>query len=143
MEINRPEVVASVAAAFEAYEVALVANDVDAMAQWFWDSELTVRYGVNECLVGAEAIAAWRRTAAPLPEGRQLRNTVIVTFGLDSATVSTEFTYPDRPTVGRQSQTWIRFPQGWRVVAAHVSVMLQPGSASHGRSSSADPASRR
>jgi hypothetical protein len=124
MEINRPEVVASVAAVFEAYEAALVANDVDAMTQWFLDSELTVRYGVNECLVGSEAIAAWRRTAALLPEGRQLRNTVIATFGLDSATVSTEFTYPDRPTVGRQSQTWIRFPQGWRVVAAHVSVML-------------------
>jgi hypothetical protein len=124
MEINRPEVVASVAAVFEAYEAALVANDVDAMTQWFLDSELTVRYGVNECLVGSEAIAAWRRTAALLPEGRRLRNTVIATFGLDSATVSTEFTYPDRPTVGRQSQTWIRFPQGWRVVAAHVSVML-------------------
>jgi hypothetical protein len=125
MDINRPEVVAEVEAAFKAYEAALVANDVDAMTKWFWDNELTVRYGVNECLVGAEAIAAWRRTAARLPEGRQLKNTVIATFGLDSATVSTEFSYPDRPAVGRQSQTWIRLPQGWRVVAAHVSVMLQ------------------
>ena len=124
MEVNLPDVVAEAREQFLRYETALVANDVDAMTQWFLDSELTVRYGVNECLVGSEAIAAWRRTAALLPEGRQLRNTVIATFGLDSATVSTEFTYPDRPTVGRQSQTWIRFPQGWRVVAAHVSVML-------------------
>ena len=124
MEINRRDVVTEVSKAFEAYEAALAVNDVDAMTQWFWDSELTVRYGVNECLVGSEAIAAWRRTAMPLPDGRALRSTVIATFGEDSATVSTEFTYPDRPTVGRQSQTWIRLPQGWRVVAAHVSVML-------------------
>ena len=128
VEINRPDVVASVTAVFEAYEAALVANDVDAMTQWFWDAELTVRYGVNECLVGAEAIAAWRAAAASLPEGRQLRNTVIATFGDAAATVSTEFRYPDRAAVGRQSQTWIRLPQGWRVVAAHVSIMLQPAS---------------
>jgi hypothetical protein len=123
VDVNDPEVVAEVTAVFEAYEDALVANDAARLDAAFWDSELTVRYGVNECLYGAEAIAAWRRDAPALPPGRVDGPTTVSTFGRDAACVSTEFRYPGRPTVGRQSQTWVRFPEGWRVVAAHVSIM--------------------
>ncbi|HEY4348731.1 MAG TPA: AtzH-like domain-containing protein, partial [Gaiellaceae bacterium] len=89
----------------------------------FWSSELTVRYGVDECLYGAEAIAAWRRTAPLMPPGRTTASPTIATFGTDVACVSTEFRNDDSPTLGRQSQTWIRFPDGWRIVAAHVSLI--------------------
>jgi hypothetical protein len=123
VEVNVPEVVAEVTAVFEAYEKALVENDADALDASFWSSDGTVRYGVNECLYGADAIAAWRRTAPPLPEGRQTAQPTIATFGTDVACVSVEFHNAGRPIVGRQSQTWIRFPEGWRIVAAHVSVI--------------------
>lgn len=127
MEVNLPEIVAEVTAIFEAYEEALVANDSGRLGDAFWDSELTVRYGVNECLYGAEEIAAWRNSAPPLPPGRGTGPTTVATFGRDFACVSTEFRYPDRPVAGRQSQTWVRFPEGWRVVAAHVSIMPPSG----------------
>jgi hypothetical protein len=127
VEVNLPEVVAEVTAIFEAYEEALVANDTGRLGDAFWDSELTVRYGVNECLYGAQAIAAWRNSAPPLPPGRVVGPTTVSTFGRDAACVSTEFRYPDRPVVGRQSQSWVRFPDGWRVVAAHVSIMPPSG----------------
>jgi hypothetical protein len=122
MEVNLPDVVAEVTAVFDAYERALVDADAETLDAAFWASDLTVRYGVAECLYGAEAIAEWRRTAAPLPPGRQLGPTIVVTFGRDLASVSTEFRYPDRPVTGRQSQTWVRFSEGWRIVAAHVSL---------------------
>jgi hypothetical protein len=128
VEVNLPEVVAEVTAIFEAYEEALVANDTCRLGEAFWDSQLTVRYGVNECLYGAEEIAAWRNSAPRLPPGRVIGPTTVATFGRDVACVSTEFRYPDRPVIGRQSQSWVRFPEGWRVVAAHVSIM--PPSAS-------------
>jgi hypothetical protein len=127
MDVNLPEVVAEVTAVFEAYEEALVANDVDRLDAAFWSSALTVRYGVDECLYGAEAIGRWRRAAPALPPGRQIGPTTVVAFGPDAACVSTEFRYPDRPALGRQSQTWVRFPNGWRIVAAHVSIMPPSG----------------
>jgi len=123
MDVNLPEVVAEVEAAFAAYEDALVANDVAAMDGAFWPSPDAVRYGIADRQYGADEIAAWRSAAGPLPPGRRIGPTVIVTFGRSAASVSTEFRYPGRPTVGRQSQTWIRFPEGWRIVAAHVSVV--------------------
>ncbi len=126
MEVNLPKVVAEVRTLFETYEEALVANDAEYLDAAFWSSELTVRFGVNECLYGAEAIAAWRRTAPPLPPGRKTGPTIIVTFGTDIACVSTEFHSASRSFVGRQSQTWIRRPEGWRIVAAHVSLIPSP-----------------
>ena len=121
VEIDRPEVVAEVAAAFAAYERALSANDVAHMNDAFWSD--AVRYGIAECQYGAEAIAAWRATADPVPSGRTLGPTVVTAFGDDSACVSTEFRYPGDAAVGRQSQTWIRFPAGWKIVHAHVSLL--------------------
>ena len=124
VEVNRPDVVAEVAAAFESYEAALVDNEVERMTEAFWSSDLTVRYGIRECQYGAEEIAAWRREAPPLPPGRALGPTVIVTFGSDTACVNTEFRNPGGGAIGRQSQTWLRFPEGWKIVSAHVSLMF-------------------
>jgi len=120
-EINRDEVVAEVAAAFERYERALLANDVDVLIELFWDSPLTVRYGIDEQHVGSDEIAAYRRSQAVASPARDLRNTVITTFGDDVATVDTEFVTRDTGAVGRQSQTWVRTSHGWRVTSAHVS----------------------
>jgi hypothetical protein len=122
VEINLPDVVAEVTRVFEEYEAALAANDVEPLVEAFWDSELTVRYGRSERLYGAEAIRAWRRASAGVPPGREVGPTVVVTFGRELACVSTEFRTGGRSQVGRQSQTWVRFPEGWRIVAAHVSV---------------------
>jgi hypothetical protein len=122
-DINRPDVVEAVTAAFLAYEDALMANDVEAMGEAFWDSPLTTRYGINERLYGAADIAAWRRSAAPVPPGRRIGPTVVSTFGDDFACVSTEFRNPSNPgVVGRQTQTWVRMRGTWLVVAAHVSL---------------------
>jgi ketosteroid isomerase-like protein len=122
VEINRPEVVAEVAAAFAEYEKALVAGDVDAMSRAFWDSADVVRFGINDHQVGAGELRAWREAQPPLPPGRTLIDPKITTFGDDLAVVTTRFRYPGSATEGRQSQTWHRFPDaGWRVVHAHVS----------------------
>jgi hypothetical protein len=123
MDINRPEVLAEVTAVFARYEDALVHNKVEVLDELFWDSARTVRYGIGENLVGIEAIRAFRvaRPAAGL--ARQLVNTVITTYGLDAATAMTEFRREGSAKIGRQSQTWVRLPQGWRVVAAHVSLI--------------------
>ncbi|MDX6503393.1 MAG: hypothetical protein QOE29_518 [Gaiellaceae bacterium] len=123
MDVNLPAVVAEVTERFNAYEQALVAGDAERLDADFWSSELTVRYGVNECLYGAEAIAEWRRTAPPIPPDRRLGPTVVATFGHDLACVSTEFRSGGAPIAGRQSQTWVRLPEGWRIVAAHVSIL--------------------
>lgn len=122
MDIDRPDVVAEVTAAFADYEKALVANDVRALGEWFWDSAAVCRFGVADRQTGAAALHAWRAAQPPLPTGRRLYDTRVTTFGADLATVTTMFDYPgreDRP--GRQSQTWVRFPAGWRIVHAHVS----------------------
>ena len=125
MDINLPDVHAEVSAIFALYEQALVSNDVTLLDQLFWDSPHTVRYGVGENLVGIEAIRAFRNARSPVGLARELRHTVITTFGRDVATAMTEFV---RPAVsGRQSQTWVRTAApghgGWRVVAAHVSLL--------------------
>ncbi len=120
-EINRPEVVAQVRDAFERYEDALVANRVDELVEWFWDSPLTVRYGIDESHRGAERIAEYRRSQAVATPPRSLLHTVITTFGDDLATADTEFVPDGTDVIGRQSQTWIRTERGWRVSSAHVS----------------------
>jgi hypothetical protein len=124
MEIDLPEVVAEVTAAFERYEKALVANDVAALDAFFHYDPRTIRYGGAESLYGHAAIAAFRAARAPAGLARTLSNTVITTYGRDHAVASTLFHRPaNAAKIGRQMQTWVRFPDGWRVVAAHVSVI--------------------
>jgi hypothetical protein len=125
MVVNVPSVVAEVTERFLAYERALVENDLATLDGDFWDSELVVRYGVRELQYGAAAVAEWRRHAPAIPADRTLGPTVVVTFGHDLATVSTEFRSPGSPVTGRQSQTWVRFPTGWKIVAAHVSLLKE------------------
>lgn len=127
MEIDLPEVVAEVRKAFDAYEVALVNNDVDALNRMFRDDRRTIRYGVNEVLYGYDAIKSFRVARSPVGLGRTISQTVITTYGRDFATASTLYERPSAPgKVGRQMQTWVKFPEGWRVVAAHVSLMDPP-----------------
>ena len=121
VEVNRPEVLAEVEAAFARYEDALVNNRVDVLDELFWDSGHTVRYGAGENLVGIEAIRRFRSARNPAGLARALRATVITTFGRDFATAMTEFTREGTTRIGRQSQAWVRFDAGWRVVSAHVS----------------------
>ena len=123
MDINRPEVLAEVTAAFQRYEDALVNNRVDVLDELFWPSELTVRYGAGENLRGIEAIRAFRLARPAQGLARTLSNTVITTYGRDFATAMTEFHRDGAARSGRQSQTWVRFDAGWRVVAAHVSLL--------------------
>jgi len=127
MEIDRPEIVAEVRAAFERYEQALVSNDVAMLDALFRDDPRTIRYGGGENLYGYAAIAAFRGARSPHGLARTLSNTVITTYGRDFAVASTLF---HRTTtsgkVGRQMQTWVRFDDGWRVVAAHVSLIDAP-----------------
>ena len=123
MEINDPATVAEATAAFERYETALVTNDVATLDELFWRSPHTLRYGVGENLYGSDAIAAFRAARPPSGLARRLARTVITTFGREMATANTEFYREGVERVGRQSQTWVRLPEGWRVVAAHVSLM--------------------
>ena len=123
MQINEPEVLAEVAAAFARYEDALVHNKVDVLDELFWNSASTVRYGVGENLYGFEAIQAFRAARPSAGLARTLQRTVITTYGRDSATTMTEFLRDGQRGIGRQSQTWVRFPEGWKVVAAHVSLL--------------------
>lgn len=121
--VDDPAVLAEVRAAFERYEDALVNNRVEVLDELFWRSPHTVRYGAGENLVGFDAIAAFRAARSPLGLARTLSNTVITTYGRDCATAMTEFRREGSALLGRQSQTWVRFPEGWRVVAAHVSLI--------------------
>jgi hypothetical protein len=123
MDINTPDVLAEVQAVFERYEDALVNNRVDVLDELFWTSPLTVRYGAAENLYGIEEIRAFRQARPAAGLARALRRTVITTYGRDHATAMTEFVRAGSTKVGRQSQTWVRLPEGWRVVAAHVSVV--------------------
>ena len=122
-EINLPDVLAEVTAVFARYEHALVNNLMDALDELFWNSPHTVRYGAAENLIGIEAIRAFRAARPAVGLARHLSNTVITTYGRDFATAMTEFQRDGSVRLGRQSQTWVRMPQGWRVVAAHVSLM--------------------
>ena len=123
LEINLPEVVAEVEAVFARYEDALVNNKIEVLDELFWHSPATVRYGVAENLVGIDAIRAFRAARPATGLARTLAATVITTFGRDLATAMTEFRRAGSDRVGRQSQTWVRFAEGWRVVAAHVSTI--------------------
>ena len=123
MEINDPETLAEVTAAFQRYEVALVTNDVSVLDELFWDSPQTLRYGVGENLYGYQEIQEFRAARPSAGLAREIFNTVITTYGRDFATANTEFRREGSTKVGRQSQTWMRTPDGWRVVAAHVSLL--------------------
>jgi len=127
MDIDLPEVVAEVRAAFERYERALVTNDVAELDALFWDDARTLRYGGGENLYGIAAIRAFRAARSPAGLERTLDGTVITTYGRDMAVASTLFRRETAPgRVGRQMQTWMRTPEGWKVVAAHVSVVDDP-----------------
>lgn len=122
-EVNLPDVLAEVTALFKRYEQALVGNDIATLDALFWPSQFVPRFGSGENLYGIDAIRAFRAARSPAGLGRELRNTVITTFGRDFATTNTEFFRGDPKRCGRQSQTWVRFENGWRVVAGHVSII--------------------
>jgi hypothetical protein len=123
VEINIPEVVAEVRTAFERYEKALVANDVETLDGTFWNDPRVIRYSITDNAYGFDAIHASRLARPKSDLARTLERTLITTFGRDLATANTEFQRVESGRRGRQSQTWIRFPDGWRVVSAHVSFM--------------------
>ncbi|AMG45789.1 oxalurate catabolism protein HpxZ [Achromobacter ruhlandii] len=123
MDINLPAVVAEVTMAFARYEAALVNNQVDVLDELFWDSPHTLRYGAGEHLYGYDAIRAFRAGRSPQGLARRVLRTAITTYGHDFATTNIEFQRDGSDRIGRQSQTWMRTPQGWRVVSAHVSLM--------------------
>jgi hypothetical protein len=127
MEIDLPDVLAEVTAQFARYEKALVSNDVAVLDELFRNDPRTLRYGIGENLYGYEEIMAVRAARAPIGLGRRTDKTVITTYGRDAAVASTLFYRDSLPgKVGRQMQTWARFPEGWRVVAAHVSIINDP-----------------
>jgi len=121
--IDRPAILAEVNAAFYRYEQALIINDVAILDELFWHDPRAVRYGVGENLYGIEAIAAFRASHSSAGLDRILQNTVITTYGDDLAVVSTEFTCEDSDESGRQTQTWVKLACGWRIVAAHASLL--------------------
>jgi ketosteroid isomerase-like protein len=123
MRLNHPTVLAEVTAAFQVYEKALNANDVASLTALFWESPLTIRFGIGENLYGHDAITAFRHARPNIDLRRTLSNTVITTYGDDFATANTEFSKRDTGRCGRQSQTWMRTEAGWRVVSAHVSFL--------------------
>ena len=121
MIVNDPDVVAEVTAAFMAYEAALMADDIAAMDQLFHDSETTIRFGVGETLYGIAAIREFRKGRGGSPQ-RRLGRVAIAAYGRDFATADAEFFRENSDRRGRQSQSWVRFPDGWKVVSAHVSL---------------------
>lgn len=121
MIVDAPEVLVEVQAAFAAYERALMADDVAALDRLFHDAPTTVRYGVGEALYGADAIRAFRQGRGGSPQRRLLR-VQIVAYGRDFATADAEFLREGATRPGRQSQSWVRFADGWKVVSAHVSL---------------------
>jgi hypothetical protein len=124
VDIDRPEIVAEARAAFERYERALVENDVETLNALFHPDARTIRYGGAENLYGYEAIKAFRAARSPVGLARTLSQTVITAYGTNFAVASTLFQRPSAPgKIGRQMQTWVRFENGWRIVAAHVSMM--------------------
>jgi hypothetical protein len=126
MEINLPDVLAEVTAQFARYEKALTGNDVAVLDELFWNSPHVLRYGVAENLYGTAEIEAFRAARPSQGLEREVLRTVITTFGRDFATANIEFRRAGNPKTGRQSQTWVRLPEGWRVVAAHVSLLQVP-----------------
>lgn len=127
VEVDLPDVVAEVSEAFAAYEKALTSNDVVALDMIFRRDSRTLRYGIGENLYGYDAIAAFRAARNPAGLMRDLSKTVITAYGRDTAVASTLFHRSSAPgRVGRQMQTWVRFAEGWRIVAAHVSLIDAP-----------------
>jgi hypothetical protein len=129
MQIDLPDVLAEVTAQFARYENALVSNDITVLDELFRADSRTLRYGIGENLYGYDAIMAFRAARSPVGLKRKTAKSVITTYGRDTAVASTLFyrdTLPGR--VGRQMQTWVRFAEGWRIVAAHVSIIDEPGS---------------
>ena len=120
MQINSPHILAEVQAVFERYEQAVAHNEVAVLDELFWNNPLTLRYGIAENLYGFDSIQSFRASRSKGVE-RTLSNTVITTYGDDFATANTEFQSAGNPRNGRQSQTWIRTADGWRIVSAHVS----------------------
>ena len=121
MILNDPPVLAEVTAAFYAYEAALMSDDIAALDALFHPSAETVRYGVGEVLYGIDEIRAFRKNRGGSPQ-RRLMRVAITTYGAEMATANAEFLRDGSDQRGRQSQTWVRFPGGWHVVAAHVSL---------------------
>ncbi|MGM7654023.1 oxalurate catabolism protein HpxZ [Serratia marcescens] len=124
--IDRPAVLAEVNAAFYRYEQALISNDIDVLDELFWHDARTVRYGATESLYGIDEIRDFRQRRPANGLERLLENTQITTFGEDMAVASTEFHRPSSNRRGRQMQTWVKLPCGWRIVAAHVSLLDAP-----------------
>ena len=124
MDINRLDVLAEVTQAFARYEAALVANDVATLDELFWDSPHTLRYGAGENLHGIEAIRAFRNARPATGLARAILRTQITTYGDSFAATHVEFQRTGNERIGRQTQTWVKLPQGWRVVSAHVSLMV-------------------
>jgi hypothetical protein len=128
MQIDLPDVLAEVAEQFARYEKALVANDVAVLDALFHADARTLRYGIGENLYGYDAIMAFRAARSPVGLMRKTARTVITSYGRDAAVASTLFYRDSTPgRVGRQMQTWVRFAEGWKIVAAHVSVIDEPG----------------
>jgi hypothetical protein len=127
MDIDLPDVLAEVGAAFARYEAALISNDVAVLGELFRNDPRTLRYGIGENLYGYDAIQAFRGARSPVGLMRTTAKTVISSYGRDTAVASTLFYREAAPgRVGRQMQTWVRFPEGWRIVAAHVSIIDEP-----------------
>jgi hypothetical protein len=120
MQINSPSVLAELQAVFDRYETAVIHNQINVLDELFWNDSLTIRYGVAENLYGYDAIQAFRASRSKGVQ-RTLSHTVITTFGNDFATANTEYQSDGNVRQGRQSQTWMRQPEGWRIVSAHVS----------------------
>ena len=127
MQTDIPEVLAEVTAEFQRYEKALVTNDVAVLDELFHKDTRTLRYGIAENLYGYSEIASFRAARSPIGLGRTTARTLITSYGRDTAVASTLF-YREtlRGKVGRQMQTWVRFAEGWRIVAAHVSIIDEP-----------------
>ncbi len=123
IEINIPEILAEVTVQSDRYEQALVTNDVNVLDELFWNSAHTLRYGATENLYGYDEIKAFRAGRPAQGLARTVLKNVITTYGRDFATVNIEFQRTGGTKTGRQSQTWLRTPEGWRVVAAHVSLL--------------------
>ena len=127
MDVDLPDVLAEVTAQFARYEQALVSNDVTVLEELFRADARTLRYGIGENLYGYDAITAFRAVRSPAGLMRKTANTVITSYGRDTAVASTLFYRDSAPgRVGRQMQTWVRFAEGWQIVAAHVSIIDEP-----------------
>jgi hypothetical protein len=127
MDVDLPDVLAEVTEQFARYEKALVSNDVAVLDGLFRADKRTLRYGIGENLYGYDAIMAFRAARSPVGLMRKTAQTVITSYGRDTAVASTLFFRDSLPgRVGRQMQTWVRFPEGWKIVAAHVSIIDDP-----------------